>query len=75
MRNHSPLTLATQNYNQICATFSRCMKDPRRRFMFGYTVIHNTMEFWYMNHSDTIMTEAFEWIADVSLSLLALPAS
>ena len=56
MRNHSSLTLATKNYNQICATFNRCMKDPRRRFMFGYTVIDNKMELWYTNHADTIMT-------------------
>lgn len=48
-------------------TLHHCMKDPRRRFMFGYTIDCDLMDLWYVDQAGSFMALAFDWIADVSV--------
>ena len=49
-------------------TLDRCMRDPRRRFMFGYTLAATDMDFWYVDQAGAFRARSFEWIDDVSTS-------
>ena len=45
----------------------RSMRDPRRRFMFGYTIENSHMELWFCDRTQVLVSSAIDWIS-VSLS-------
>lgn len=42
------------------------MKDPRRRFMFGFTLNNEYMDLWYVDQTDVLMAETIQWLDNVS---------
>ena len=34
--------------------------------MFGYTIVDDYMEFWYMDRANAIISQPLSWISDVS---------
>ena len=43
------------------------MRDPRRRFMFGFAMETMVMKFWYVDQAGSFMTLPLDWITDVSI--------
>ena len=38
------------------------MMNPRRRFMFGYTICDDSMEFWFVDRTQMLVSDPVEWI-------------
>ncbi|KAJ3531368.1 hypothetical protein NM688_g7587 [Phlebia brevispora] len=55
---------------------ARALEDPRRRFIFGYTVENTSMKLWFFHRTEAIFSTGFNFITDprtlihVFLSLL-----
>ena len=45
------------------------MKNPRRRFIFGYTIVDDLMELWYLDRANVVISQPLSWISNVSVSL------
>ena len=38
------------------------MSNPRRRFMFGYTLCDDLMELWFLDRTQMLLSDPIEWI-------------
>ncbi|KAI0086085.1 hypothetical protein BDY19DRAFT_996268 [Irpex rosettiformis] len=51
--------------NKICWNMYQVMKeDPRRRFVFGFTIENTQMRVWLMSRAEVIVSQPFNFITD-----------
>ena len=52
-----------QDIKKICWNMHQVMReDPRRRFVFGFTIENTQMRVWMLNRSDVVVSEPFNFI-------------
>ena len=51
-----------QNMRKVTRAMAKCMlKDPRRRFTYGYTIEYSEMRLWYCDRANIVMSQAFDF--------------
>ncbi|KAJ3531026.1 hypothetical protein NM688_g7632 [Phlebia brevispora] len=56
---HSELASTKMSWSVV-----RAFDDPRRRFVFGYTVENVTMRLWYFHRTEAIFSTGFNFVTD-----------
>ena len=46
------------------------MRNPRRRFVRGFTLVNDWLEFWYIDQGNIIASETVHWIDSVGVIFL-----
>lgn len=60
-----------QNMRKVTRAMAKCMlKDPRRRFTYGYTIEYSEMRLWYCDRANIVILQAFDFTS-VSRPFLA----
>ena len=47
-------------------------EDPRRRFVYGYTIEDVTMRLWFASRSDVIVSKPFDFMKVAQISYIRL---
>ncbi|KAJ3559785.1 hypothetical protein NM688_g130 [Phlebia brevispora] len=56
---------AEENIIKITRCMSQCVRrDPRRRFMYGFTAEDSTMRLWYWDRAQILASEPFDFTKD-----------
>ncbi|KAJ3558270.1 hypothetical protein NM688_g1023 [Phlebia brevispora] len=55
----------SDNINKVTSSMAKCMAgDPRRRFVFSFTIENVKMRLWFCDRSQILVSEPFNFITD-----------
>lgn len=58
-----------KNKDRIGRDLAHLLRDPRRRFAFGYTVEDTNLELWFCDRTQVLLCDPVDWLTASALSI------